>query len=66
MTPHPRDSAPQHVNPGPDTITNPIIINDSFRQSPKKPQDILSDCRTGNTLLILLILLNVAWHYGVL
>jgi hypothetical protein len=53
---------PHHVNPGPATTVNPIIINDSFREKRIKYQ-VLSDCRTGNTLLILLILLNVAWHY---
>jgi hypothetical protein len=54
---------PNHINPGPDTTINPIIINDSFRQKKTRYQ-VLSDCRTSNTLLILLILLNVAWHYG--
>lgn len=52
-----------HINPGPDTTVNPIVINDSFREK-KSGYQLLSDTRTGNTLLILLIVLNVAWHYG--
>lgn len=30
------------------------------------PTQILSDCRTGNAMLALLIVLNIAWHYGVM